>query len=110
MTRPFFAAEADAGASSDAGSSPCRYVRIVCAYSGCSASESTTLERLVTRRAMSTASAAALAPSYIEAFAVGSPKSSDTTVWNSKMACSVPCATSAWYGVYAVRNSPRSRS
>ena len=51
---------------------------------------------------MSTASAVALAPSYIDAFATGSPKSSLTIVWNSKIVCSVPCATSAWYGVYAV--------
>ena len=51
---------------------------------------------------MSTASAAALAPSYIDAFATGRPKISLTIVWNSKIAWSVPCATSGWYGVYAV--------
>jgi hypothetical protein len=26
------------------------------------------------------------------------PVSSEIIVWNSKMACSVPCANSAWYG------------
>ena len=28
--------------------------------------------------------------------------------WYSKIDCSVPWLTSGWYGVYAVRNSPRS--
>ena len=50
--------------------------------------------RPVTRRAISTASAAAEAPSYIEALATPSPKSSQTIVWNSKIACSVPCEIS----------------
>ncbi len=27
--------------------------------------------------------------------------------WYSQIACSVPWLTSGWYGVYAVRNSPR---
>ena len=35
------------------------------------------------------------------------PVNSQIMVWNSKMDCSVPCEISAWYGVYAVRNSPR---
>jgi hypothetical protein len=55
--------------------------------------------RRVARRAMRPASAAALAPSYMEAFATSMPSSSQTVVWNSKMACSVPCESSAWYGV-----------
>ena len=66
------------------------------AYSGCSPDETNVRVRLVIRRAIRTASAAADAPSYIDALAIGSPKSSEVIVWNSKIACSVPCATSAW--------------
>ena len=53
----------------------------------------------VERRAMSTASAAALAPSYMLALATSMPSSWQTSVWNSKTACSVPCEYSGWYGV-----------
>ena len=35
------------------------------------------------------------------------PVSSQITVWYSKIACSTPWLISGWYGVYAVRNSPR---
>ena len=38
------------------------------------------------------------------------PVSSQITVWYSKIACSVPWLISGWYGVYAVRNSPRERT
>ncbi len=37
------------------------------------------------------------------------PVSSQMAVWYSKMACRTPWLSSGWYGVYAVRNSPRSR-
>jgi hypothetical protein len=59
---------------------------------------------------MSAASAVADAPSYMDAFATSRPVSMQTKVCHSKSACSVPCETSGWYGVYAVKNSPRSRS
>ena len=35
------------------------------------------------------------------------PVSSQIAVWYSKIACSTPWLISGWYGVYAVRNSPR---
>ena len=38
------------------------------------------------------------------------PVSSQITVWYSKIACSTPWLISGWYGVYAVRNSPRWRT
>ena len=40
------------------------------------------------------ASAMAVLPSYIEALARSVPISWATSVWNSKIACSVPCAIS----------------
>ena len=46
-------------------------------------------------------------PSYPDAFDTSIPVSSQMTVWYSKIACSVPWLISGWYGVYAVRNSPR---
>ena len=52
--------------------------------------------RLVTRAAISTASAVAVEPSYIEAFATSMPVSIATWVWNSNRYCSVPCAISGW--------------
>ena len=52
--------------------------------------------RPVTRTAIITASAAAVEPSYIEALATSMPVSSQIMVWNSKIACSVPCEISAW--------------
>ena len=51
--------------------------------------------RPVTRRTMSTASAHAVAPSYIEALAISMPVSSATMVWNSKTngpVCSPKCS------------------
>ena len=88
-----------------------RYVRRHCRYSGCTPAETTTFVFFFVRRsAMSTASTKADAPSYIEAFATSMPVRSAMCVWNSQIAVSVPCATSAWYGVYDVRNSPRRRS
>ena len=49
-------------------------------YSGWMPSLTSTCCFFVSRRAMSTASAAALAPSYIDALAMGIPKSSHTIV------------------------------
>ncbi len=68
-------------------------------YCGCSPPESTAFRRLVTRCAISTASAAAVEPSYIEALATSIAVRLATCVWNSNRYCSVPCATSGWYGV-----------
>jgi hypothetical protein len=59
---------------------------------------------------MRAASADALAPSYMDAFATSTPSSDAAMVWNSKIDCSVPWLTSDWYGVYAVRNSVRAMS
>ena len=42
------------------------------------------------------ASASALAPSYIPAFATSMPVSSQTSDWNSKIVCSVPWLISGW--------------
>ena len=53
------------------------------------------------------ASGTAVEPSYMEALATSMPVNWQIMVWNSKIAVSVPCAISAWYGVYEVRNSPR---
>ena len=57
------------------------------------------VSRRVCRTASSAASATADAPSYIDAFEIGRPVSSAIIVWNSKVACRTPCATSGWYGV-----------
>ncbi len=59
---------------------------------------------------MSAASAVAELPSYIEEFTTSIARSSAMSDWYSNTACSVPWLTSGWYGVYAVRNSPRSAS
>jgi hypothetical protein len=54
------------------------------------------LARLVTRAAIATASAQAVAPSYMEALATSMPVMSATWLWNSKIACSVPWLISGW--------------
>ena len=54
----------------------------------------TDLWRPVTRTAIIRASAAPVEPSYMEALATSMPVSSQIIVWNSKIACSVPCAIS----------------
>ena len=77
------------------------------AYCGCNPPETTAFFRRVTRCAISTASPAAVEPSYIEALATSMPVSFTTCVWNSNRTCSVPWLISGWYGVYAVRNSER---
>ena len=46
-----------------------------------------------------TASAAAVGPSYIEAFEQSMPVSAHIMVCHSKMYLSVPCEISHWYGV-----------
>ena len=51
------------------------------------------------RAAIIAASAIAVLPSYIDALARSVPINCETSVWNSKMACSVPCEISGWYGV-----------
>jgi len=47
--------------------------------------------RPVTRTAIMMASAAAVEPSYIDALATSMPVSSQIILWNSKIACNVPC-------------------
>src|SRR5438874_12906427 len=59
---------------------------------------------------MKAASATADPPSYIDEFATSIARSSEMSDWYSKIDCSVPWLTSGWYGVYAVRNSPRRAS
>ena len=56
---------------------------------------------------MKHASAATVVPSYPDAFEMSMPVSSQIAVWYSKIVCSTPWLISGWYGVYAVRNSPR---
>ena len=63
--------------------------------------------RPVIRMAIMAASGTAVDPSYIDALATSMPVNWQIMVWNSKIAVSVPCEISAWYGVYEVRNSPR---
>ena len=48
------------------------------------------------------ASAAAVASSSSDAFAIGSAHRSEIIVWKLSSDCRRPCAISAWYGVYAV--------
>ena len=55
--------------------------------------------RPVRRPAINTASAQAVAPSYMEALAISIPVIMATMVWNSNTDCSVPCEISGWYGV-----------
>ncbi len=52
--------------------------------------------RRVRRRAISTASAVAVEPSYMEALATSMPVRCATWVWNSNSIWSVPCETSGW--------------
>ena len=54
------------------------------------------------RRTNVIASAAAVPSSSSDAFAVGSPARSLTTVWKFSSASSRPWEISGWYGVYAV--------
>ncbi len=70
--------------------------RVTSRYCGWIVLEQTTRWALLpfTRRAMSAASASAVAPSYIDALTTSIASSSETSVWNSKMICSVPCAIS----------------
>jgi len=71
-------------------------VATVARYSGCSAFDSSTRRRRVARTAISTLSAQAEAPSYMEALAASIPVSWQTNVWYSKIACSVPWLISGW--------------
>ena len=60
------------------------------------AAEAVLMAHRVTRCAISTASAAAVEPSYMEALATSMPVSIATWVWNSNRYCSVPCVISGW--------------
>ena len=78
-----------------------RSTSIVCGW----ASPATTIVSLLAltlRRASVIASAAAVASSSIDAFAIAIPVRSQTIVWKLTSASSRPCEISAWYGVYAV--------
>jgi hypothetical protein len=59
-------------------------------YWGCSPPDTTALRRRVKRCAISTASAVAVEPSYIDALATSMPVNIATWVWNSNRACNVP--------------------
>ena len=50
----------------------------------------------LTRTAHVMASAAEVLASYIDTLDMGRPTNSDTMVWNSHMACSMPWLTSGW--------------
>ncbi len=76
-------------------------------YSGCTPADRATSRRRVCAPARMEASDSAVPPSYREALLTSMPVSSQMAVWNSKMLCSTPWLRSGWYGVYAVRNSPR---
>ena len=56
------------------------------------------------------ASAAAVASSSIDAFAIAMPVRSHTIVWKLTSASSRPCEISGWYGVYAVYHAGLSRT
>ena len=55
-----------------------------------------------TRCSSAIASAAAVASSSSDAFAISMPVRSVTIVWKFTSASSRPCEISGWYGVYAV--------
>jgi len=59
---------------------------------------------------MCIASAAAVASSSSDAFAIGSPQRSATMVWKLSSASIRPCEISAWYGVYCVYQPGFSRT
>jgi len=68
-----------------------------------SAATNSVRERLLpTRSASAIASAAAVASSSIDAFAIAMPVRSQTIVWKLTSASRRPCEISGWYGVYAV--------
>ena len=98
------------GTSTISSSAPRAYVRSVRRKVKSTSEETTTFFRPVRRTAMSAASAVAEAPSYIDEFTTSIARSSARSDWYSNTACSVPWLTSGWYGVYAVRKSPRSAS
>ena len=77
-------------------SSSLAWVSMTARYIGCRLPDSTALLRRVTRFAITTASAAAVEPSYIEALATSMPVISATWVWNSNRYCSVPWVISGW--------------
>ena len=96
------------GTSTTSRPNPGAYVFTTWRTCGLSVSASTTFVRSGTACfATKTASAATVHPSYPDAFDTSIPVSSQTTVWYSKIAWRTPWLISGWYGVYAVRNSPR---
>ncbi len=85
-----------------------RTTSIVCGRTS-SATKKRALVDLPMRRHSAIASAAAVASSSIDAFAIAMPVRSQTIVWKLTSASSRPCAISGWYGVYAVYHAGFSR-
>ena len=72
---------------------------IVCGWQYSSTRYTGSRLTLLTASVSAIASAAAVASSSSDAFAISSPVRSDTMVWKLSSASSRPCAISAWYGV-----------
>jgi hypothetical protein len=75
-----------------------RTTSIVCGSASASTTKGPDALRLA-RRTRVIASAAAVASSSSDAFAVASPVRSPTMVWKFSSASSRPCEISGWYGV-----------
>src|SRR5215204_5065707 len=84
------------------GSARVSTTAIVCGRQSASTTTGASCGARDVRRTSATASAAAVASSSRLALAVGSPASSETTVWKLSSASSRPWEISGWYGVYAV--------
>jgi hypothetical protein len=79
-----------------------RSTATVCGRQSASTTNGASAGAFDTRRASAIPSAAAVASSSSEAFAVCRPVRSATIVWKFSRASSRPCEISGWYGVYAV--------
>ena len=67
--------------------------------SGCTVLETIMVFLFVFSIAITEASTAAVAPSYIDEFETSIPVKLQIIVWYSKTACKVPWLISGWYGV-----------
>ncbi len=98
----FAASRADpATTSNPSGAQRVRTTSAVCANTS-SATKTRSLFVFAMRWHSVTASAAAVASSSIDAFAIAMPVRSVSIVWKLTSASSRPCEISGWYGVYAV--------
>ena len=79
-----------------------RMTAMVCGRQSSSTTKRVEVLARFARRTSVIASAAAVASSSSEAFAVGRPHRSPTMVWKFSSASRRPCEISGWYGVYAV--------